>query len=76
MAELDDPATSHRKIADLARTLGIQVVAVETDLYGIAPVSLSEAIDLVSSLGSTDAVLVKGSRVAGLERLVDAVSRR
>jgi UDP-N-acetylmuramoyl-tripeptide--D-alanyl-D-alanine ligase len=76
MAELDDPATSHRKIADLARTLGIQVVAVETDLYGIAPVSLSEAIDLVSSLGPTDAVLVKGSRVAGLERLVDAVSRR
>jgi len=76
MAELDDPATSHRKIADLARTLGIQVVAVETELYGIAPVSLSEAIDLVSSLGSTDAVLVKGSRVAGLERLVDAVSRR
>lgn len=65
MAELDDPAGGHRDIADLARALGIEVVAVGTDLYGVAPVS--DPVSAVGSLAAGDAVLVKGSRVARLE---------
>jgi UDP-N-acetylmuramoyl-tripeptide--D-alanyl-D-alanine ligase len=77
MAELDDPAESHRLIAEQARSLGIDVVAVGTDLYGVDPsdvVDLDEAISRAVALRDGDVVLVKGSRVAGLDRLVDAVA--
>ncbi len=65
MAELDDPGPAHRDIAHAAVTLGIEVVVVGTDLYGIAPVD--DPFEVLSGLGPGDAVLVKGSRVAGLE---------
>lgn len=73
MAELDDPATSHRDIADLARALGVRLLAVGTDLYGSASLRVDEVVAEVESLGRTSAILVKGSRVAGLERVVDAI---
>ena len=38
MAELDDPQPAHREIAEHAAELGIELIAVGTDLYGIAPV--------------------------------------
>jgi UDP-N-acetylmuramyl pentapeptide synthase len=41
-------------------------------LYGGESVSLQAALHRVSEFGEGDAVLVKGSRVAGLERLVQA----
>ena len=71
--ELDDPEASHRGIAAIARELGVELVAVGTDLYGVPPIDLEAAIELVNDLSEGDLVLAKGSRVAGLERLVDAV---
>jgi UDP-N-acetylmuramoyl-tripeptide--D-alanyl-D-alanine ligase len=75
MAELGDGAAdAHRQIADLAADLGVDVVAVGTDLYGSDPVS--DPLAAMGSIGEGDAVLVKGSRVAGLEHLAaDLVGR-
>ena len=74
MAELDDPAEAHGRIARRARELGVEIVAVGTDLYGVNPVEIPAAIDRLRALGSNDAALVKASRVAALERVVDAVT--
>lgn len=74
MAELDDPAASHRSVAQRARDLGAEIIAVGTDLYGVAPVDLQTAAAHVAELGDGDVVLVKGSRVVGLDRLVDVVT--
>ncbi len=68
MAELEDPHGSHAAISDVCRQLGIRLVAVDCDLYGVAPVTLAEVADL--DFNESTAVLVKGSRVAGLERVV------
>jgi UDP-N-acetylmuramoyl-tripeptide--D-alanyl-D-alanine ligase len=71
MAELGALSSSdHRAIAALARRLGVELVAVGTDAYGVAPVEgVDEAVAALGPLGADDAVLVKASRVAGLERL-------
>jgi UDP-N-acetylmuramoyl-tripeptide--D-alanyl-D-alanine ligase len=73
MAELGDlgPA-AHRRLAARAAELGIEVVAVGTDLYGAAPVAgPAEAAAALAELGlgRGDAVLIKGSRMAGLEQV-------
>jgi UDP-N-acetylmuramyl pentapeptide synthase len=39
----------------------------------LEPVTVEEAVAIVDELGSRDAVLVKGSRIAALERVVGAV---
>ena len=65
MAELDDPGPEHAAIAEAAARLGVELVAVGTDLYGVAPVA--DPIDAIGPVADGDAVLVKGSRVAGLE---------
>jgi UDP-N-acetylmuramoyl-tripeptide--D-alanyl-D-alanine ligase len=67
MAELEDPSVQHREVASLATELGLELVAVGTDLYGIAPEA--DPLARLADLGSGDAVLVKASRVAGLDRL-------
>jgi len=72
MAELKDPDIAHRLIASLARRLEINLVAVDTNLYGDDSISLQSALLQAGEFGEGDAVLVKGSRVAGLERLVHA----
>ena len=73
MAELGDIAESeHRGVAALAAELGIRVIAVDAPLYGVETVpDIDAAVDHLGPLGAGDAVLVKGSRVAGLERLAD-----
>jgi UDP-N-acetylmuramoyl-tripeptide--D-alanyl-D-alanine ligase len=68
MAEIDDPEPAHREIAAHAADLGLDVVVVGTSLYGIEPAD--DALAAIGSLGSGDAVLVKASRSAGLERVV------
>jgi UDP-N-acetylmuramoyl-tripeptide--D-alanyl-D-alanine ligase len=67
MAELDDPAAAHRAIAGRAAELGIELLAVGTDLYGVEP--CADPVGALSPLGPGDAVLVKASRVAALDRL-------
>jgi len=77
MAELGDAgAAEHVRIAALAGELGIDVIAVDTRAYG-APVveGVDGALAAVEKLRlhEGDAVLVKGSRVVGLERLASAL---
>ncbi len=83
MAELGDRAAEeHRQVADLAKAHGIEVIAVGTDLYA-RPADAADADEaaelLLQRLGESDAdtaVLIKGSRVAGLEAIADALGAR
>jgi UDP-N-acetylmuramoyl-tripeptide--D-alanyl-D-alanine ligase len=72
MAELGETsAADHRAVAARAAELGIEVVAVAAPDYGVATVAdLDAAAAALAGLGEGDAVLLKGSRVAGLERLL------
>ncbi|MBN2623336.1 MAG: UDP-N-acetylmuramoylalanyl-D-glutamyl-2, 6-diaminopimelate--D-alanyl-D-alanine ligase, partial [Acidimicrobiales bacterium] len=76
MAELGPSSDDeHRAVGELARELGIEVVSVAVPAYGGTVVAaLGDAVDALGSLGEGDAVLLKGSRVAGLERLVDMLA--
>ncbi len=70
MTELGDvEAAEHRRIADVVRSLAIELVAVDTPLYGAESLTEEEALERIEDLGPGDAILVKASRVAGLDRL-------
>jgi UDP-N-acetylmuramoyl-tripeptide--D-alanyl-D-alanine ligase len=75
MAELGElSAAEHARVAELCAQLGVELVAVGTDLYGVDPLPGPDAVlERLGPLGEGDAVLVKGSRVAGLERVADAL---
>lgn len=78
MAELGErEAPEHAAIADLAAELDIELLAVATGLYGVEPLDTPEAaVAALDSAGHTregTAVLVKGSRVVGLERVAHAL---
>lgn len=77
MAELGEQSDAeHRRIALLAQQLGIELVGCGTALYGAAQVTgVEEAVALLRTLGPGDAALVKGSRVARLEEVVEAYGR-
>jgi UDP-N-acetylmuramoyl-tripeptide--D-alanyl-D-alanine ligase len=67
MAEISDAAAEHLAIARYAAERAIEVIATGTDMYGIEP--SADAVVALGLLSGDDAVLVKGSRVAGLEKL-------
>lgn len=76
MAELGgDAGREHAEIAAEARAAGIEVVAVGTDLYGTAADGvvvvgdLDELADRVAAPGPGEAVLLKASRIVGLDRV-------
>jgi UDP-N-acetylmuramoyl-tripeptide--D-alanyl-D-alanine ligase len=71
MAELDDAAAGHRRVAAIVHELGIELIATGTELYGVAPVA--DPVMALGPIGEGDAVLVKASRVAGLEKIADAL---
>jgi UDP-N-acetylmuramoyl-tripeptide--D-alanyl-D-alanine ligase len=77
MAELGDHAPAeHRRIAAVAEELGIRLIAVgelEYGTYAEQVADIESALEVLGPLGAGDAVLVKGSRVAGLERLAEAL---
>ena len=76
MAELADAKIEHERIAALARELGVEVFAVGTDLYGAPVVEIEAAVQMLDELGADAVALVKGSRVARLERVVSALRLR
>lgn len=75
MAELGDHGgPAHRRTSELAHTLGIEVIAVGaadygTDVVHVADLDAARAELERGPMGEGTVVLVKGSRVAGLERL-------
>ena len=72
MAELDDPVAGHRRVAEDAAALGIDIVAVGTGLYGVESVDDPRtALAALGPLAPGDVVLVKASRTARLERVVE-----
>ena len=71
MAELDDPVAAHAEIAALVDELGIELIAVGTDRYGIEPTD--DPVGALGALGGGDAVLVKASRSVGLEKTANAI---
>ncbi|MDP9006489.1 MAG: UDP-N-acetylmuramoyl-tripeptide--D-alanyl-D-alanine ligase, partial [Actinomycetota bacterium] len=78
MAELGEVSRrEHANVAAAAAGLGIEVLAVDEPAYGVEVVDdVDAALDALGELGEGDAVLVKGSRVAGLERLAADLLRR
>jgi UDP-N-acetylmuramoyl-tripeptide--D-alanyl-D-alanine ligase len=75
MAELGErSAEAHTRIATLGDELGIEIIAVDVPEYGgtLVP-DIDAAVEVLGVLGPEDAVLVKGSRVAGLEKLAHAL---
>jgi len=71
MAELGTHAAhAHAAIGALAEELSLRLIAVGEPAYGGEDVpDIEAALEALGPLGEDDAVLVKGSRVAGLERL-------
>jgi UDP-N-acetylmuramoyl-tripeptide--D-alanyl-D-alanine ligase len=77
MAELGAGSDDeHAAIGELARALGIRTIAVDAPAYGadVEVADLDGAASALGPLGPGDAVLVKGSRVAGLERLATVLA--
>ncbi len=85
MAELgDESEAAHRRITEVAGELGLRIISFGDANYGdVGPngngviighaADVAEAVAMLGELDARDAVLVKGSRVAGLERLADAL---
>ncbi len=71
MAELADAAAAHAEVAALATSLRIDLVPAATDLYGPPPAD--DPLAAIGPLAAGDAVLVKASRVARLERIAEAL---
>jgi len=73
MAELGDRHDAdHAAMGEYARAHNVRVIAFQEAAYG-APVvdSIDAAVDALGPIGPDDAILIKGSRVAELERLAD-----
>jgi len=74
MAELGEQSSqAHIEVERHAEELGVEVIAVETELYGdVRNVEIAGIEDVIESmsLDKSDAILFKASRVVGLETIV------
>ena len=71
MAEIDEPEQMHRSVATHAARLGVEVVAVGTDLYGAPRLDEhDEVVSYVRGLPADSVILFKASRVVGLDHVV------
>lgn len=73
MAEVADAAEAHSTVAAHAAAVGVELVALETDLYGVPSRNLAAVVAELDTAGSDVAVLVKGSRASATERVVQAL---
>jgi UDP-N-acetylmuramoyl-tripeptide--D-alanyl-D-alanine ligase len=75
MAELGAGSeAAHREVAARAHDLGIETRSVAAPAYGVDDArDVETVIEALGPLGDGDVVLVKGSRVAGLETLAEAL---
>jgi UDP-N-acetylmuramoyl-tripeptide--D-alanyl-D-alanine ligase len=73
MAEVLHSDLAHQEIAKLCEQLGIELLALETDLYGTNALSLPDIAKTLDGRDSNTVVLVKGSRVAAAERVVQVL---
>jgi UDP-N-acetylmuramoyl-tripeptide--D-alanyl-D-alanine ligase len=73
MAELGPSSDEeHRAVGTVARELGVEVIGVGVPTYGGTTVGVvGDVPEALGPLRDGDAVLLKGSRVAGLERLME-----
>ena len=74
MAELGAASDDrHAEMGDLADELGIDVITVDCPAYGtgVDVPTVEAAVDALGALGPADAVLVKASRSAALDRVAD-----
>ena len=69
MSEISDSEKQHLLVANFAREHGIEVFACETPLYGTEALSIEDIAARLRGLSDV-CVLVKGSRVAATERVV------
>src|SRR5436190_189881 len=66
----------HHDLGATAKRMGIRLVAVAAPEYGAEQDvdSIDDALALLADIGEGDAVLIKASRAAGLERLAQRLS--
>jgi UDP-N-acetylmuramoyl-tripeptide--D-alanyl-D-alanine ligase len=74
MAELDEPGPAHREVAAHAEELGIELIAVGTDRYGVPPRDAGEVVSALAPVPAGTAVLVKASRAIGLDAIAEALA--
>ena len=74
MAEVGEPEKAHADVAQLCRNLDIELLPLETDLYGEASLTLDQVIEKLSGTDEQVVVLVKGSRIAATERVVQRLT--
>jgi UDP-N-acetylmuramoyl-tripeptide--D-alanyl-D-alanine ligase len=74
MAEISDAEAEHRAIARYAADRDVELIAVGTALYGVEPWPADQLEQWTAT--AEVAVLVKGSRVAGLETVAAALLAR
>lgn len=75
MAELGDHHDDdHWAMTELAGELGVELIAYQEPAYRVEPfATMDDVIAELGELGDGDAVLVKGSRIAGLEALASTL---
>jgi UDP-N-acetylmuramoyl-tripeptide--D-alanyl-D-alanine ligase len=69
-------AAAHLSVAEQARDLGVEVIAVDAPDYGESArhvPDIDSAVAALADLEAGDAVLVKASRAAALERVAQAL---